>query len=362
MKMIRLPNWKKIKLDPALRHRLEKRAVIVAAIRAFFGSRGFLEAETPVMVRRPGMEPNLDVFATDLRREDGSREPAYLITSPEYSLKKLLAAGFDRLFEITRCFRNGEPWGGSHNPEFTMLEWYRAGADYTALMGDMEELVAEAAQKAVGRTRVAYQGRQLELAPPWPRLTVAEAMDRWCGLDLGRAIEDEAWFRAAAAARGVTVAPTDKFDDIFFRLFLRDVEPRLGMPERDGEVARPVILHEYPRSMAALARLKPTDSRYAERFEAYCLGLELANAFSELNDAAEQRARLEAESAERRAAGKSPWAIDEEFVEAVGLMPEASGIAFGVDRLVMLLTDAASINDILFFPAEDLFIAGAGES
>lgn len=343
-----VPNWKRWADDPEYRRRMETRAAIVADIRVFFAARGFLEAETPTVVAHPGMEPHLDPFRTTLLRHDGASFEACLITSPEYAMKKLLAAGLPRIFEITRCYRNGEPWDGSHNPEFTMIEWYRANADYRALMKDTEELAAELAVKTAGGTRIRYRGKEIDLAPPWPRMTVAEAMERYSGIDLGRGIEDPERFRSDVEAKGCPTAPGDDFDDVFFRIFLRDVEPKLG-------VGRPLILREYPRSMAALARLKPGDERYAERFEAYCGGMELCNAFSELNDGPEQRRRLEEEAALRRKLGRPDHGIDEQFVEAVGKMPPSAGIALGVDRLVMLLTDAPTIRDVLFFPASDLF-------
>lgn len=350
-------NWKRLKDDPAYLGRMVKRAAIIAGVRAFFGARGFLETETPTVVAHPGMEPHLDPFRTTVTRQDGAGFGAALITSPEYSMKKLLAGGLPRIFDITRCFRNGEPWDGGHNPEFTMIEWYRADADYTAIMKDTEELVAELAAKHAGGTTVRHQGMEIDLSAPWPRLTVAEAMDRYAGIDLARGIDDHAWFRSAIEAKGCPTAPGDSFDDMFFRIFLRDVEPKLGaVPEAGQTTVRPVILHEYPRSMAALARLKPGDARFAERFEAYCGGMELCNAFSELNDPEEQRLRLEEERQLRVRLGRHDHGIDEDFIDALGEMPPAAGIALGVDRLVMLLTDAPSIRDVLFFPAGDLFI------
>jgi lysyl-tRNA synthetase class 2 len=327
---------------------MEKRAAVIAGVRAFFGARGFTEAETPTVVAHPGMEPHLEPFSTLLKREDGATFAAHLITSPEYSLKKLLAAGLPRTYDIVRCYRNGEPWDGAHNPEFTMIEWYRADADYTAIMKDTEELVAELATKLHGRPAIPYQGRTIDVSAPWERMTVTEAMERHAGIDLAAGIDDPEAFRRAIEDKGCPTGPKDTFDDLFFRIFLRDVEPKLG-------VDRPVILHEYPRSMAALARLKPGDARFAERFEAYCGGMELCNAFSELNDAEEQRARLEEERAYRASLGRPAFPLDEDFLEAVGMMPPAAGIALGIDRLVMLLTDAPSIRDVLFFPAGDLF-------
>jgi lysyl-tRNA synthetase class 2 len=347
----RAQNWERLSTDAAFRGRMEKRAAILAAVRAFFRDAGFLEVETPTVVALPGMEPHLDPFRTGVTEVGGANHDAYLITSPEYSMKKLLAAGLPRVFEIARCYRNGEPWDGSHNPEFTMIEWYRADADYAAIMADMETMVASVAKAVTGSDKIRHQGREIDLAPPWDRMTVAEAMERHAGLDLGRAIDDPVWFRAAVEAKGCTLTADDTWDDVFFKIFLRDVEPKLG-------VDRPLILHEYPRSMAALARLKKADPRFAERFEAYVGGMELANAFSELNDAAEQRARLEEERDLRAKLGRHVYAVDEKFLEAVGRMPEAAGIALGVDRLVMLLTDAAVISDVLFFPAGDLFDSG----
>ena len=348
-----MKNWERLNDDSALRDRLARRGFVIRTLRQWFLSAGFDEVETPAVVRSPGMEPNLSPFETSVvRGQDGARFSAGLITSPEYQMKKLLAAGYERIFEICRVFRNGEPFGAgddTHNPEFTMIEWYPAQADYTAIMRDTEEMVAAVARAATGSALIQYAGRTIDLTPPWPRLTVAEAMLTHASLDLSRAIDDPAWFRQEVAARGLEPQATDSWDDLFFRLFLRDVEPKLA---QDG---RPVILHEYPRSMAALSRISPRDPRYAERFEAYVAGIELCNAYSELTDQPEQSARLATEAEERRAAGKTVHPIDDDFVRAVGQMPPSAGIALGVDRLVMLLTNSRNIRDILFFPAEDLF-------
>lgn len=344
----RQSNWKRLKTDASYRARMEARGRILWEIRAFFASRSFLEVETPTLVALPGMEPHLDPFVTSLIRHDGATFEGHLITSPEYAMKKLLAGGMERIFEITKCFRNGEPWDGGHNPEFTMIEWYRANADYRAIMTDMEEMVASVATVMTGSPRITFGGRTIDLSPSWPRMTVKQTMEEYAGIDLDRAIDDPEWFRAIVGEKGVNPTARDTWDDLFFKIFLRDVEPKLGLD-------RPLILHEYPRSMAALARIKPGDTRYAERFEAYCGGLEIANAFSELNDADEQRRRLEEERELRGKLGRHLYEIDEEFLTAVGTMPPSAGIALGVDRLVMLLTDAASISDVLFFPARDLF-------
>ena len=356
------PNWKRAKTDPALRQRLFLRSKVLAETRRFFASQGFLEVDTPLLVRHPGMEPNLDPFETVVREADGRTHPAYLITSPEYSLKKLLAGGFGPLFQVSSCFRNREPWssqaggeGGRHNPEFTMVEWYRPETDYLSLMTDTEQLVSSVAFSVLGQMRLFWQGMAVDLTPPWPRLSVAEAFRQYADIDLLTGIDDPDGFRAAARDKGIAVQENDTFDDIFFRVFLQYIEPKLGIPNGEGGVAQPVILYDYPRSMASLSKIKAADGRLAERLEVYCCGLELANGFSELTDAAEQRRRLTEEQAERRRFGKPVPEIDEQFIEAVGLMPKAAGIAFGLDRLVMLLTDSRQIRDVMFFPAEDLF-------
>jgi lysyl-tRNA synthetase class 2 len=338
-----MKNWQKLANDAAFRARMEKRSRIINAIRAFFNERGFLEVETPLVVAQPGLEPYLEPFDTTVISHERIQYPAHLITSPEYAMKKLLAGGLERIYCLGKVFRNGEPFGGSHNPEFTMIEWYRADADYTAIMRDTEELVAAAA----GTERLSFGGREINLATPWCRLTCAQAFAEYADIDLSKGIDDPAWFRTEADRRGYGITDADNFDDVFFKIFLRDIEPKLGLDA-------PVILCEYPASMAALSRLKPGDHRFAERFEAYVAGLELCNAFSELNDALEQRRRLEEERELRRKLGKPVYDIDEQFIEAVGKMPKSAGIALGVDRLVMLLTDAPSIEDVLFFPARDI--------
>lgn len=341
-------NWKRLKTDATFAQRMKKRSQIVSAVRGFFVSHDFLEVETPTVTALPGMEPHLDPFRTTVADYAGKPYDAYLITSPEYAMKKLLAGGLPRIFEIARCYRNGEPWDGSHNPEFSMLEWYRAEADYTDIMADMEQMVSEVAERVTGAKTIEYQGRSIDLSAPWPRMTVKEAMATHADIDLDHAIDDEAWFRREIENKGCPTGANDTFDDLFFRIFLRDVEPKLG-------IDRPLILCEYPRSMAALARMKPGDTRYAERFEAYCGGMELANAFSELNDEPEQRRRLDEERVLRQQLGKHVYGLDEQFLEAVGQMPKSAGIALGIDRLVMLLTNASAIRDVLFFPAGDLF-------
>ncbi|HEU4383347.1 MAG TPA: EF-P lysine aminoacylase EpmA [Anaeromyxobacteraceae bacterium] len=322
------------------------RVRLAVAVRAFLGSRGYEEVETPCLVPAPGTEPHLAAFEASFAPEGGGApRPLWLHTSPEYAMKRLLAGGFGRVFQLARVFRNGEV-SATHNPEFTMLEFYRAGTDYRGIMEDLEALVAEAARALTGGTRLCCRGREVEVAPPFERLTVAEAFRTRAGIDLDACREDGARLRAAARARGLDGGPEGEgFGDAFFRVFLQAVEPGLGFP-------RPMYLVDWPPSMAALARLGP-GGRHAERFELYLGGLELANGFSELNDAAEQRRRLEAERAERRRLGRPVPPLDERFLEALPRMPDAGGVAVGFDRLLMVLTGAGSIEEVLLFPARE---------
>jgi lysyl-tRNA synthetase class 2 len=329
------------------RAHLEARQRVLAAIRRFFAARDFMEVETPALQVSPGLEPHLMAFSTELVTEAGERLQRHLHTSPEFAMKKLLVAGLPRIFQLARVFRNGER-GRTHHPEFTMLEWYRAGAGYRDLMADCEVLLA-AALAAAGGEAFRWQGKSADPAAPWQRLTVAEAFAQYCGIDLLATAPDPAapslpLLAAEARRSGIAPHPGDDWEDLFFRIFLERIEPKLGF-------GAPTILADYPISMAALARPKPGDPRLAERFELYVCGLELANAFGELTDAATQRARFVADCAKKRALYGTEYPIDEDFLAALAHgMPESAGIALGLDRLVMLATGADSIEDVLWAP------------
>ncbi len=329
------------------RERARERARLSTEVRQVLGRMGYEEVETPCLVPAPGMEPHLHPFETRFVPEGaGGARPLWLITSPEYAMKRLLAEGFPRVFQLSRVFRNGEV-SPTHNPEFTMLEFYRAGTGYRGIMEDLERLVEASARALAGGTRLARGGRALELAAPFERLTVEEAFRRHAGIDLGACEGDAARLAAAARTAGHDPGPGgESFDDVFFRVMLDAVEPRLG-------VDRPTWLVDWPASMAALSRVKADDPRWAERFELYAGGLELANGFTELTDAAEQRARLVEEQDLRRRLGRRVYPLDEPFLEAVGRMPDAGGVAIGFDRLLMLLVGAESIEEVLLFPARE---------
>ncbi len=320
---------------------LRKRAKIVAGMRRFFDQKGFVEVETPVLVPQPGMEPHLEAFQTT----DGMRL-FYLHTSPEYAMKRLLAAGFERIYQICKAFRR-EPSGSMHSPEFTLLEWYRAYADYTDIMVDIENLIAQLATDLHGEPVIRTDRHTVDLTPPWHRLTVREALSHYAGITADP-YSDPADFIGQARARGHgTVDKDDPPDLAFFKVFLDGVERHLG-------TQKPTILCDYPAPMAALAKRKSSAPDLAERFEVYIAGVELGNAFTELNDPDEQRQRLKKEAAQRLREGNPAYPIDECFLSALEYgMPPSGGIALGIDRLVMLLAGASSISEVMAFPLSD---------
>jgi elongation factor P--(R)-beta-lysine ligase len=334
-------------ITEAQRRNARARARLAATVRERLGAMGYEEVETPSLVPAPGMEPHIQAFETAFVPEGGGpARPLFLHTSPEYAMKRLLADGLPRTFQLARVYRNGEV-SRTHNPEFTMLELYRAGTNDAGVMADLEALV-EACARALspdGAPRAARNGAALDLSAPFERLTVAEAFRRHAAVDLAACGGDAARLAEAARRAGHDPGPPgEAFDDVFFRVMLDSVEPRIGL-------GRPTYLVDWPASMAALSRVKREDPSVAERFELYAGGLELANGFSELTDAAEQRARLVEEQAARRALGRPAYPLDERFLEAVGRMPDAGGVAVGFDRLLMLLTGAEAIEDVLLFPA-----------
>ena len=306
---------------------------------------GFSEVETAALQVSPGNETHLHAFATELMAPGGKRRPLYLRTSPEFACKKLLAAGETRIFEFARAFRNRER-GALHHPEFTVLEWYRANEPYEALMDDCAALLAEAA-RAAGAMAFTFRGKSIDPFAAPERLTVAEAFARDAGIDLLATIADGQGDRAALAAAaeraGVTTAADDTWGDVFSRILAERVEPHLGR-------GRATLLYEYPLPLAALARQKPGSDNVAERFELYACGVEIANAFGELTDVAEQRRRFETAMAEKQRIHGERYPVDEDFLAALAQMPQASGIALGFDRLVMLATGAQRIEQVIWTP------------
>lgn len=294
---------------------LKLRAQLMAAVRNYFTGKGYLEVETPIRIPAPAPEVYIDAeISADW----------FLQTSPELCMKRLLATGFDRIFQICRCFRKDER-GKRHLPEFSLLEWYGIGSDYFDLMDQCEGLIRYVAIALGVEKTLLYQGETVDLTGPWARISVSEAFDRYGSMSLEAALA------------------TDRFDEVMGS----EIEPKLGR-------GKPVFLHDYPASRGALARLKATDPSVAERFELYICGLELCNGFSELTEADEQRTRFESEREARRRSGKTVYPMPERFLQALSDMPAAGGNALGLDRLVMLFADAATIDDVVAFTPEAL--------
>jgi len=291
------------------------RARLIQAIRHFFTEKKYLEVETPYLIPAPAPELHIDAVAGGA---------GFLHTSPELCMKRLLAAGYPKMFQICKCFRQGER-GGRHLPEFTLLEWYRAETDYLGLMDECEEMVGFVLEELGLPPVLEFQGKTLDLQRPWLRFTVQEAFERYASTPLEQAME------------------SGRFDEIL----AFEIEPSLGFP-------KPVFLYHYPSALAALARLSKDTPAFAERFELYWAGLELANAFSELTDPEEQRARFEIELAKRKQQGKTVYPMPEKFLRSLLFMPESAGIALGVDRLVMLLSNQKEIDPVVSFTPEEL--------
>jgi lysyl-tRNA synthetase class 2 len=326
---------------------LIQRGRIRAAARAWFEAQGFTEVECGALVVSPGNEAHLHAFETEVVETGGARHRRYLHTSPEFASKKLLAAGESRIFDFARVFRNRER-GVLHAPEFTMLEWYRANEPYEVVIADTLALLRLAVE-ATGLKAFSFRGHVCDPLAEAERLTVADAFTHHAGIDLLATLDEKGEGQrdilATRARRGgFTVAENDNWADLFSKILVARVEPQLG-------IERPTILCEYPRCEAALARASRRDPRVAERFELYVCGVELANGFGELTDPVEQRARFEAEMAEKQRIYGERYPIDEDFLSALAYMPPASGVALGFDRLVLLATGARRIDDVLWTPA-----------
>jgi elongation factor P--(R)-beta-lysine ligase len=317
---------------------LRRRAELTAATRAFFAARGYLEVENPYAVPVPGEEVHLRAFATQRLYPDGRSEPRWLHTSPEFAMKRLLVGGSGPIFQFARVWRNGEA-SALHAPEFTMLEWYRPGADMDAVIEETTALL-----RAVLPEQVTVRGVTTSLAQA-ERLTVADAFDRYVGADVLATAGDPA---ALAAQAGTRLRDNETWEDLFFRLLLERIEPKLGC-------AVPTFLTHWPAAQAALARRDPADPRVAERFELFVCGIELANAFVELTDPVEQRDRFIADRARRHALYGADWDLDEDFLAALADgLPQSAGIAMGFDRLAMIASGANRIGQVLWLPPADL--------
>jgi lysyl-tRNA synthetase class 2 len=326
--------------SPGRAANLRRRSRCLAAVRAFFTARGYTEVQTPCRVASPGLEPHLRALPAGPGR--------YLITSPEYQMKRLLASGLERIYSLGPSWR-GDELGPQHLTEFSMLEWYRAYCSLEQLMEETEQLLAHVAGAVLGGPELVYQGRPLSLAPPFERVTVARAFAEHAGVDLAGATTAAELRRRAEAAGLGPLDPDAPYEELASRVLVQRVEPALARRPR------PVLLYDFPAPLCALSALRPEDPAVAARFELYAGGLELANAFFELTDPDEQRRRLRQDQRQRRAAGAEVYPLDERFLAALGEgIPPAAGIALGLDRLVMLLCDAPRIQEVVAFAPDEL--------
>ena len=346
-KMTRISPWWSPDRHQDRRPFLIARGRIKAAIRAWFESEGFLEVEPGCLQVSPGNEAHLHALSTEIIGPDLSRTRRYLHTSPEFAMKKLLAAGETKIFAFSPCFRNREH-GPLHATEFTMLEWYRAGVGYETVMDDAAHLLRLACE-TTGQRLISWRGAVAVPKGAADRLTVAEAFSRFAGIELLETLPGGTPDRDALAeqvrAQGITVRDDDSWSDLYARVLAAVIEPKLGL-------GQPQLLIEYPAVEAALARPSPRDRRVAERFELYCCGVELANGFGELTDPDLQRANLEAQMALKQKIYGERYPIDEDFIASLAHMPAASGCALGFDRLVMLAAGATHIEQVLWTPPE----------
>jgi lysyl-tRNA synthetase class 2 len=352
-----MKNWQKIKTNPSLKTRFLMREKLVDALRLFFKQNHFHEVETPLMVSVPSTEPYFNLFETKLQFTDGREKPAYLISSPEYAMKKLLAAGFGNIFQICKAFRNQESLGIWHNPEFTILEFYRVQANYFEVMDDFAKMLQFICQSLkIDEKKFVYQGKTFDLSAPYPRFSVAELFQKYLNLN-----EDQLFDLRAICLKalqlgydltGLQALSKDLiWEEVYNQLFLNEIEPQLA------QFNQPVIVYDYPALQSALAQRTKKDSRFAERFEVYLAGMELGNAFGELIDADLQKEGLEKDLLLRRDLGKEPQSVDQDFLDALQSgLPKCSGMAVGVDRLAMLFSDVSDINDVLLFPMSELFL------
>ncbi len=311
-------------------------------IRAFFKERQFLEVETPYLLPSPDPTPNIEPFQTYFENPDGSKKKLYLSTSPEFAMKRLIARGYEKIFQICKFFRNGEV-SDLHNPEFTGLEFYFTPGDYRSLMEVVEELFLY----LWGKEEFVYSGRKVDLRRPWKRYTVEEAFREFAGIEIKFPISLEE-LRSLCEKNGLITSESDRWEDLFFKLFLTYVEPNFP-------IDRPVFIYDYPAELAALARKKPENPALAERVELYIAGLELGNGYSELTDPDEQLERWERERLEREELGRPLENVpDRGLIEALRWgMPPTAGIALGVDRMLMLYLNAEKLSEVLAFPFEE---------
>ncbi|MFA5133737.1 MAG: EF-P lysine aminoacylase EpmA [Patescibacteria group bacterium] len=338
-----MSDWQDLKNNPRLKEIYNKRIEILRLTREFFWRAGFLETDTPVAVYPPSQEPYLSPVPVKFFTPDNVEHKFYLHTSPEFAMKKLLAAGYEKIFQLTKCFRNYESFGGQHNPEFMMIEWYRAPGALKEIMDDTEKLFKYIGKK-LGIENLSARGNSVPLAGKWERKTMKQVWKKFVGINLDEYLTSETM---RELCRKLGYDTDGRYEDLFYKIFLNKIEPFLG-------VKKPIFIYDYPAAMCSLSR-PAEDSRYALRFELYIGGLELANAFGELTDAVKQKNNLEEDRKKRQELDREIYPVDRELIAAlVSGIPQAGGIALGVDRMIMLFTGAKDINEVIFQSAADM--------
>ena len=349
-----MSNWKDLKNNYRLMEIYQQRIEIIKLIREFFWSKNFKEVDTPIAVKYPGQEPYLSSISVLFNSPDYREEKLYLQTSPELAMKKLLGANLGNIFQICKCFRDYENWGGMHNTEFTMIEWYCSPGKLENIMDDTEELFKYVAQKINFKNK-----KKLDIYTKWDRISMKDLWKVYIGVNLDNyvcsVIPGKAGIQSYATEKlrvlceslGFKVTRNDTYEDLFFQIFLNKIEPFLGK-------VKPMFVYDYPACMCSLSELCENDNRYAKRTELYIDGMELANAFGELIDADEQKKRLEEDRSKRQQLGKEIYDVDSDFINALKEIKQSTaGIALGVDRMVLLLTSANDLNEVIFQSVDD---------
>lgn len=340
-----MADWKQLKKNPDLIAYFSKRAEIINKTRSFFGKEGFLEVQTPILAPYLIPESYLEVFETEIKNIKNKKQRAFLTTSPEMWLKKILVAGIGNCFEITKSFRNTDTGGSLHSPEFTILEWYRMGNGLDKTMADCENLIRSLNG---GKRDLSYRGGTVDISRPFKKISVMDAFENWAGIDRKNFFETKALL-AGALKKGYKKNGKDSWEEIYNWLYVSQVEPKLG-------IGSPAFIYDFPAQFAPLAKTKKDDPRLKERFELYLFGIELADAYNELNDWREQKNQFEKEKKLRKKNGAINYPADDDFIEALKSgLPDCSGVALGMDRLIMILLGADSIHQVMLFSGKDLW-------
>jgi elongation factor P--(R)-beta-lysine ligase len=335
-----MSTYKELKNNPRLLEIYKQRIEIIKLIREFFWLHKFKEVETPIAVKLPGQEPYLQPIPVLFHDPSNQEEKFYLQTSPEFAMKKLIASGFKNIFQICKCFRDHESWGGMHNTEFTMIEWYRSPGELADIMDDTESLFKYVAKN------INFKNDNIDVYSKWDRKSMKELWQEYLNVDLDNYLNLDN-IKKLVTKLEFNVDDKDSYEDLFFQIFLNKIEPFLGKD-------KPIFVYDYPACMCSLSKLCQHDDRYAQRTELYINGIELANAFGELTDSTEQQKRLEEDKSKRKELDKEIYDVDPEFIESLNqIKQKTAGIALGVDRMVLLLTQAKDLNEVIFQSVND---------